>query len=838
MAPMGAATATELHQQAQREAERGRRSAAYVLLQRALTRDPDPVRRAHILISLSYHEAERRRLMDGLALLDEADSLPDLPAALRGLTASQRGLLYQRAGELNRAAASYDLALGLFSEAEPEGMCRNLLNRGLVNMQRGRNRAARSDFARCAEVAARHKLDVLAAKASHNLGYLQMLAGDLPTALRMMDGVAPVLMTQSPLHAGVCHVDRSQALVAAGLFREADDELRTAATLFQAARSTHDLAVAELGQAQLALLDERWTDAGATAARARRRFAGRGTSAWAMLAGHVAIAARVGAGMHRAATVQALRLADRLQGAGLHDEARRSRLTAALAAVELARPGRVARARRAAGQAIALRARDPIATRLQARTVRAALADAGGLPGAADRERRAAMADVHRYQASFGSLDLQTAIGSHAHRIAEDGLARALSTGRPATVFGWAERARALSARLPPVLPPDNDEAADLLEDLRHARRELHEQLLAGRVDARLRVRCAQLEQLVRQRSWYTPGPAQTRAAAPLPQLRERLGAASATFVAHLIAGDRLCALVVTARRQSVVDLGSAEPVLETQRRLRRDLDLLALSTVPKQVRETIRASRRSALARLDAALWHPLRAAVEDGPVLLAPSAQLATAPWTLMSTLRGRAVAVVPSVTAWLAAHERPPMPAAPVVAFAAGPDLARSAEEIGLLAGVWSSSATAVTTAAGVRAAAARADILHVVAHGTHEPDNPLFSHLVLGDGPLFGYEFERLAKLPHHVVLSACELGLAGARPADETLGMTVAILHAGAGSVVAGVALVSDAIACRVAAAHHTGLRGGLSPAAALAGAIGALDPDEDPPPLVCFGAGW
>ena len=146
--------------------------------------------------------------------------------------------------------------------------------------------------------------------------------------------------------------------------------------------------------------------------------------------------------------------------------------------------------------------------------------------------------------------------------------------------------------------------------------------------------------------------------------------------------------------------------------------------------------------------------------------------------------------------------------------------------------------MTTTADVRAAAASADILHVVAHGAHEPDNPLFSHLVLGDGPLFGHEFERLGKLPHHVVLSACELGLAGARPADETLGMTVAILHAGARSVVAGVALVSDTMACRVAAAHHTGLRQGLSPAAALAGAIGTLDPDDDPPPLVCFGAGW
>jgi len=148
------------------------------------------------------------------------------------------------------------------------------------------------------------------------------------------------------------------------------------------------------------------------------------------------------------------------------------------------------------------------------------------------------------------------------------------------------------------------------------------------------------------------------------------------------------------------------------------------------------------------------------------------------------------------------------------------------------------TVVTRAADVRAAAAEADLLHVAAHGRHEPDNPLLSHLDLADGPLFGYELERLARLPRHIVLSACELGLVHSRPGDETLGMTAALLHAGAGSVVAGVARVGDAAAHRVAVAHHVGLRAGRPPAEALADALAAVDPEDDPPALVCFGAGW
>jgi hypothetical protein len=54
--------------------------------------------------------------------------------------------------------------------------------------------------------------------------------------------------------------------------------------------------------------------------------------------------------------------------------------------------------------------------------------------------------------------------------------------------------------------------------------------------------------------------------------------------------------------------------------------------------------------------------------------------------------------------------------------------------------------------------------------------------------------------------------------------------------VAGVARIADDVACRVAAAHHAGLRQRRPPAAALATAL--AEADGAPAPLVCFGAGW
>ena len=140
-----------------------------------------------------------------------------------------------------------------------------------------------------------------------------------------------------------------------------------------------------------------------------------------------------------------------------------------------------------------------------------------------------------------------------------------------------------------------------------------------------------------------------------------------------------------------------------------------------------------------------------------------------------------------------------------------------------------------------AASGAPLLHVAAHGAHDNDNPLFSSLEMSAGLVFGHDLTRLPEPPRHVVLSACDLGLATVRPGGESLGMTAALLHGGTGSVVAGVARVADEIACEVAVAYHQRLSTGQQPSYALAGALAATGADgrgDHLAPLSCFGSGW
>ena len=145
----------------------------------------------------------------------------------------------------------------------------------------------------------------------------------------------------------------------------------------------------------------------------------------------------------------------------------------------------------------------------------------------------------------------------------------------------------------------------------------------------------------------------------------------------------------------------------------------------------------------------------------------------------------------------------------------------------------------TREAVLAALPSIDLLHFAGHGRLGSTGPLDQRLELaGNGSLGMSDVLALGEVPRNVVLSACELGCAETRPGDERLGMTAALLAAGVGSVVAGVARVDDEVSARVAAAHHRGLAAGLGPARALASAVAGLPEGSPPAPFVCFGSGW
>jgi CHAT domain-containing protein len=97
---------------------------------------------------------------------------------------------------------------------------------------------------------------------------------------------------------------------------------------------------------------------------------------------------------------------------------------------------------------------------------------------------------------------------------------------------------------------------------------------------------------------------------------------------------------------------------------------------------------------------------------------------------------------------------------------------------------------------------AALVHLAAHGRLVAHNPLFSDLLLSDGPLVAYDLERVQRPPHTVVLAACENARTVVCAGDELLGLSATFLAAGTVQLVAAVLPILDAEAAPVTVALH------------------------------------
>jgi CHAT domain len=801
--------------------------------------------RGRLLISLAWAESERGRVENGFRLLDEAEQ--HILPAQRPILLAQRGLLLKRSGRNDLALRQYDEAVALLTEqSSPLDLVKVLNNRSLVHLEAGHIRLARADLRRCGLVAARHGLALHAALSRVNLGCMDVLAGDLPSALGAFAAARAEYERLAPGRLAALAVEQARALVAAGLFTEADRELAGAVEQAAEQRLSYTYADAVLVRAEAALLAGRPSAAAQWARLARSQFLGRDNARRAALASLLGLRADLAAAGDQAAADhtaaiagRAQALAGRLARLGLPEDARVASLVAARALIRAGQPGRAARIAARYGPPGRL---DRLDTRLLWRLARAELAAAGGRPDLASRQLLAGMAALHRHRTQFGCLDLQTGAAVHGQDLARAGVAAALASGSPAAVYRWSERSRAQALLLPAPRPSGDPAVAAAVEELRQARHTLRARELAGQPTGALRSRVERLQRDFREQSWAAPGQrgVPVPALAPFSAVREDVGGSA--LVIYLKDGLLLRALVVVDGSASLRPLGEYAAAEEAVLRLRADLDAQAGRALPGRMAAAVAAATRRDAALLASAVLSPLLTEVGDRDLVVIPTGLLTTVPWAVLPGCSGRPVTVAPSATAWHAARRRlevtgPGGQQSQAATFlVAGPGNARGDAEVRAIAALrpgasvlTGTSATPAATLAGLGMAA----IAHLAAHGQHQAENALFSTLELTGGPLLGYDLQRAAQVPAMVVLSSCDLGLTDVRPGDETFGMVTALLAAGAGTVVASVARIADDTAMAAMVGYHQAIAGGRAPAAALAKALER----EKAAGFVCFGAG-
>ena len=796
---------------------------------------------ARLLGMVGLWEAELGRTGYGLSLLDRAENLA--PAGDRGVILGQRGMVYLRTGREQDAVAVLSEAVAQLTERPGEtlNLARTLLNRSSVYLGLIQVRRARADLDWCYRIVRDEGHDLLTAKALHNLGYCDLLAGDIPAALRLFDAAAEAYRLSAPGFLLVLATDKASALLAAGLASDAARELDDAMAWSQRQRLGLDLAKAQLARAQAALASGELAAARRWAAAAGRRFRQRGNHAWAGVAELTRLHARSEEpGRRTAIAAEAQGLAVRLRGCGLAHDAALADLLAARALLAAGKPEEARRmltvTHRQAGM--------PLAGRLLRRLARAELAESQQRPAGALAELRAGLALVQDRRGRLGSIDLQTGTGALGTDLASAGLRLALASGSAPLVFAWLERSRAQAFGVTPVHPPADPHAAAILAELRQLSWLIRQAELAGTRDPVLLSRQAELQREIREHDWKAAGLGDAAAPASLSEVSAALSESGQSLVGIMARPGGMAAVVAGGGprgRARLVPLGDFQAAAEAARRLSADLDTLAGRRLPARLEAVIRESARHQAATLADEIVAPLRPFLGDDGVVLVPAGPLAGVPWGTLPGLRGRPVTVCPSASSWLAAWQRGQAPSLPAGAggsplLVAGPGLEHAAREVARIAECYPGCRPVLGDAAATRTVLRAMDgapLVHLAAHGHHDQENFLFSRVDLADGPLMAYDIQRLTSAPRHVVLSSCDVGRTTVRPGEEILGFTAALLYIGTATVTASVTRVGDEAAAGTMTAYHRLLAAGARPAEALAAATAS----DQLSPFVCFGGG-
>ena len=700
----------------------------------------------------------------------------------------QRGLILHWAG---RSEESLVWLRRAEPAAEAAGdhltVAKLVMNRALAHAHVGDFGAAAADAVdaeqRCRELGEL----TLAAHALHNRGWIAAGAGDLAEGWRLMhDAASEPSWTAPP----VVLADRAELAHAAGLLSEAADLAEEAWVAQRVVGDDHGAAATSLLRARIALdLGDRERALDLTA-KSSAALAAQGRLSLCGAAAGIEIAAR-------REIVEQLTDAERPTAAQATIDA----MSSALASVE-AHSWRSVRLDGliAAGEIALLAGHGEEAERLFRRAehdrgdstrsdvhhhIAAALAHRARAGTFDDRHLEAAWEEHETRQAIRSVYELRGDWGASTRLLTRVALAPLLDRGDAEGAIRWLERLRRLSS-------PSPDErlvhTASALRAVWMRRREARHDPDADSNDAVLDDEESALEGelvgLARLASSAQP----QRVAPSAIELAAELGATQLEWIVALPAGAWTIKLTRDAARVTKID----------RDHLQRDATRLA---------STMRLGRsdwQHAARDLDATL------ALDPStdPVVVIP----------VGSAVEDVSFGALPSLTktrlrvCWSGAHwmwTRADRDVQRVTIAATGVE--GSAREVGLLSEVWPQATTlggTAVTSANILAALATDDLVHVGAHGHLRRDNPMLSTLECADGPLYGYELARSARVASTVLLWSCALG--GARmPADVGVaGWPTLLSQLGCKALIAAPGALPSAPAPDLAVEVHRGLARG------------------------------
>ena len=780
----------------------------------------------------------RRSLVDVLQMSGRASEAlamgAEARAALAGLQQPQLaaqlesnlGNVYFRLERFPEAEACYRRAIeGFAALGDPAGLAFALYNLANVETNAHRFEAAEAHFSEAEALFSAGGLTVLAADCRYGRAYLEFRRGRYAQAQAALErSRAEYAALSKPGGPALCTLDLAELFLKLEAHRDAADAARSAAEDFAAAGLSAEQARALYF---LALAEQR-LEAPAAAERALEAAAG----LWRQL-GNRTSAALVELERCQLAGPSPAR-AERLEAAALELTASGDRFLSDLGQLALAR-GELdaAQPQAAAGRLERLLAElegaAPLAelTAIEAWTL---LGEARQGQGRLAEAEAAWQRALELAEGTYGRLsrgDARLAFFRERHpTYARLAIVRLLQRRRPIEAIEALEtgRHRSLLERVGQAAYAELEAARARLDrelcaaldrrlaggewgDLRRAQ--------VGVENQRLREAQDELLRLARTQSQASPAPA----IAFDPRLEALLGERGlAYFVAD---GDALWLIHGRADALESVRLPLGIPrLLELSGALRFQLGKVRLGAAYLELhRARLLASTERILAELGEGLFAPLRAGLAPGePLVVVPYGPLHDLPLqaALLSgqPLIERHPLVLARSLRQFAAVRAGPRPAGEVwLCGAAEAGLPAIEAELESLARVYGPRAVRLSPEELLERLARpqplRIAALHLAAHGSFQPEHPLFSGLRLGERFLTAFDLARLELGGALVSLSGCETGRARRSRSDELYGPEQALLRAGAGAVVSSLWPVEDRASASAMVALHTALAAGM-----------------------------
>lgn len=810
-----------------------------------------------------WEQAPAARLLDRAVRLAVKNDRPFIEAEVRGVRAVVRqdqGRVPEARREIASAVRALARAVG--ASDEERGRVGSHLEFQLAVMDQNAGRSPQA-LRRYRDIAARRNVpDGVALRVSNNLALLlaargaydeALAASDRAVALATVQGqaIAAVLRQthawivvrqgrlvqglaefdevarayeRAEIPLGEYHLELADAMADLRLLPEAIAAAQAAVEGFAAAGTWLMWVEAQVRLARLHLaagnprLAREFAAAVVTRSSAQRRIA------WTDRARLVEAQARLDGNEATVVDVTiARRAARRFEQAGDVGEATLAHLLAGRAALATDRPKSARAALASAGN---VAAGGPLLLRVRGRLALATAARIDGDGAAVVRQARAGLRDLAAHRSTLPTMELRALASGHGAELGEIGLAELLRDGTPAQTLRWMEqtRAAAILARLPLIEPGEGAGGRPLTQPTNGAGDA--PAAVAALIPARTRP--ASAGEGRGARGGVLPlvlGRHDDRAWMEIPGVAElRGGLDGRVLVETGLCEGRYVAVVVRGRSARVVDLGPRENIDEPLHALVFALRRMA-SPRSEAAAQAARVNAQARLRVLRERLVGPL-AVNRDDELVVAPVGPLHGVPW---SALHEGPLSLAPSATAWLGTAATAWPRTAPGIVLVAGPGLTGAQEEVDALAAVHPHARVfdAESSFVGsVSRALATADLAHVACHGVPRADNPMFSSLVLADGPVTIQELHRAGVAPRRLVLASCHSGADVAYAGDEVLGFVSGMLARGTAGVVANIAAVPDVEVVDLMVALHRGLAARETMARALHAARGQIDTDS------------